>query len=147
MQNYLLLCHFFVMFVTFINVKLYNFPCNLWKFHHYVIRITISNVQFYTLTPGTCVMRNGHHCVALRWLTEIRGEVLGPGSGLVPYTFLPVASTSTDIVMHVSVSTNGACHSSVGVKMYASLITNFSSMAIEVSTIWWCANYDSSGIL
>ena len=72
----------------------------------------------------------------MRWLTAIRGEVLGLGSGLANYTFLPVASTSTDIVMHVSVSTNGACHSSVGVKMYASLITNFSSMTIEVLTNW-----------
>ena len=147
MRNYLWLCHFFVTFVTFINVKLYNLPCNLWKFHHYVILITLSNVLFYTLKPGTCVVRNGHHCVALRWLTEIRGEVLGPGSGLVPYTFLPVASTSTYIAMHVSVITNGACLSSVGVKMYASLITNFSSMTIEVLTHWWCANYESCGIL
>jgi len=147
MRDYLWLCHFFVTFVTFINVKLHNLPCNLWKFYHYVILITLSNVLFYTLKPGTCVVRNGHHCVALRWLTAIRGEVLGLGDGLVPYTFQPVASTSTDIVMHVSVITNGACLSSVCVTMYAFLITNFSSMAIEVLTIWWCANYDSSGIL
>ena len=62
--------------------------------------------------------------------------MLGLGAGMVPYTFQPVASTSTDIVMHVSVITNGACLSSVCVKMYAFLITNFSSMAIEVLTIW-----------
>ena len=147
MRNYLWLCHFFVMFVTFINVKLYNLPCNLWKFHHYVILITLSNVLFNTLKPGTCVVRNGRHCVALRWLRAIRGEVLGLRAGMVPHTFQAVASTSTDIVMHVSVVTYGACLSSNCVKTYAILITNFSCMAIEILTIWWCPNYDSSGIL
>ena len=73
MRDYLWLCLFFVKFVTFINVKLHNLPCNLRKFYHYVILITLSNVLFYTLKPGTCVVRNGHHCVALRWLTAIRG--------------------------------------------------------------------------
>ena len=61
-------------------------------------------------------MRDVDHCVALRWLTGVRCEVLDPVSGLGPLTFLTGASTSTCIVMPVSVITNGACLSSVGTK-------------------------------
>ena len=63
----------------------------------------------------------GKHFVALRWLTEIPGVVLDPVSGLVPLTLSPVASTSSYSVLPVSVITNGACLSSVGSKIYASL--------------------------
>jgi hypothetical protein len=56
----------------------------------------------------------GGHYVALRWLTEIPGVVLDPVSGLVPLT-------SSYSVLPVSVVANGACLSSVGSKIYASL--------------------------
>ena len=56
MQNNLLLCHFYFMLVTFINIILFNFAYNLYSFDLYVILFTSCNIKCYAFTHVTHVM-------------------------------------------------------------------------------------------
>ena len=56
MPNNLLLCHFYFMLVTFINITIFNFAYNLYLFHFNVILFTSCNNKCYDFAHVTHVM-------------------------------------------------------------------------------------------